>query len=437
MGLLSFLSGNDKPAPAPVMAAPKAPAQAVPKSAPPPNAIALCREEIIDEKNRLCGYRFALQGSDSRVVHPETEFLEGLVNANIPEFASKRLAVIPLSLDAIVFQRHVPLIAANSVLVFDRAQVSGPASQLAGRLAALREAGCKVGLRNIAMLPDEMCLLEMTDVVFLDLNAIPLVQFQALTRELRTNFPNVALAAEKVQTWDEQRMCLAWGCTYCLGTFLTQKDKEDPDGKIDQGRLTAMEMLNLLKNDAELDELAEVAKHDPGITFQLLQLANSPTHGHATTITSLGQAIIVLGRNALYRWLTVSMFRLGTNRTRDESLLEVALTRARFMETVCARQLPSAKRDELFIVGLLSLFDVLLGVPMQTVLEKLQLSDEVREVLLRSAGNYGPYLMMALVMERGMMDRAAQIAKSQGLDPDDLGPCSSAAFNWAQESLKN
>jgi EAL and modified HD-GYP domain-containing signal transduction protein len=412
---------------------------APPKAAapPPPTAVALCREEIIDEKNRLCGYRFALNGANAKVVQPEADFLESLVRARIPEFAANRMAVIPVSLDAILFKRHVPLVAPNAVFVFDRAQAPGPASQLAGRLAAIRESGAKVGLRNVTLSTDEMCLFENADVIFLDVNTIPLVQFQALTREVRTSFPQAQVAADGVQTWDEQRMCLAWGCSYCLGPFLTSKEKEDPEGKIDQGRLTAMEMLNLLKNDAELDELTEVAKHDPGITFQLLQLANSPVQGHATVITSLNQAIIVLGRNTLYRWLTVSMFRLGTNRTRDETLLEVALTRARFMETVCARQLPSAQRDELFLIGLLSLFDVLLGVGMPVILQKMHLSDEVQEVLLRSSGPYGPYLMMAMVMERGMVDRAAQISRSLGLDPDDLGPCSTAAFQWAQESLKN
>lgn len=430
MGLLSFFGGNDKPV------APPPPVASKP-AAPPPAAVALCREEIIDDKNRLCGYRFALQGANSKVVQPEAEFLDSLVKANIPEFAAKRMAVVPVSLDAVLFQRHVPLLTPNTVFVFDREQCPGPASQLAGRLVAIKEAGAKVGLRHVTLVPDEMCLFEVADVVFLDLNATPLAQFQMLTRELRTSFPKVALAAENVQAWEEQRMCLSWGMSYCLGGFLTAKDKEDPNGKIDQGRLTAMEMLNLLKNDAELEELTEVAKKDPGITFQLLQLANSPVHGHATTITSLNQAIIVLGRNTLYRWLTVSMFRLGTNRTRDESLLEVALARARFLETVCARQLPSAKRDELFIIGLLSLFDVLLGVAMPVILEKMHLSEEVQEVLLRSGGPYGPYLMMALVLERGMMERAAHIARTLGLDPEDLGPCNTAAFAWAQESLKN
>jgi EAL and modified HD-GYP domain-containing signal transduction protein len=420
------------------MAAPKpAPSAPKPAAAPAVPAVALCREEIIDDKNRLCGYRFALQGGSSRAVQPEAEFLENLVSANIPEFAAKRLAVIPVSLDAVTFQRHLPLVAPNTVFVFDRAQFHGSGSQLAGRLVAIKEAGCKVGVRHVGMAPDDLPLLEVADVVFIDIAAVPLVQFQALVRELRACFPKIALAADGVESWDEQRMCLATGCGYCLGHFLTTKDKEDPDGKIDQGRLTAMEMLNLLKNDAELEELTEVAKHDPGITFQLLQLANSPVHGHATKITSLNQAIIVLGRNTLYRWLTVSMFRLGTNRTRDESLLEVALTRARFLETVCARQLPSGRRDELFIVGLLSLFDVLLGVPMPVILDKMQLSEEVSDVLLRSSGPFGPYLMMALTLERGLVDRAAQIARTLGLDPDDLGACSSAAFNWAQESLKN
>ena len=75
------------------------------------------------------------------------------------------------------------------------------------------------------------------------------------------------------------------------------------------------------------------------------------------------QAILVLGRQRLYRWLTVAMFRVGKTRDRDEALLEVALTRARFLETVADSSLGKKDCDELFLVGLLSLFDVLLAIP--------------------------------------------------------------------------
>ena len=396
----------------------------------------LSRDEIIDSKNRLCGYRFALSDGGGKTPVPEADFLAALIAARIPEFAERRLAMIPLTLDAVVFKRHLPLLAPNTVFLIDRQQANQPVQQLAGRLLALKESGCKVALRNISTEQDELALLEACDIAVLHLGDATLAQFQALTRQLRALFPAMALAADGVETWDEQRMCLALGCQYCLGEFLGKTDVEQPDNKIDQGRLTALEMLNLLRGEAELGELTEVAKQDPGITFQVLKWANSPATGQSSTVTSLSQAIIVLGRTHLYRWLTVSMFRLGNNRERDEALLEVALTRARFLETVTSATLSVEQRDEVFLVGLLSLFDVLLDMSMPRILAKMHLSMDVQDVLLRSVGPYGQYLMLALLVERGMAARAAEIAAALGIAPDALGPTSTAAFQWAQESLR-
>ncbi len=276
----------------------------------------------------------------------------------------------------------------------------------------------------------------MCDVAVLSLGEHSLAQFQALMRQLRSLYPKMKLLVDGLESWDEQRMCLAWGCNYFMGHFLTTADKIDPDAKIDQSRLTSIELLNLLRSDAELAEMIEVAKRDPGMTYQVLQWANAPSNGQTTKVTSLNQAFMVLGRNQLYRGLTVSMFRLGggANQDRDESLLEVALTRARFLETV-AKGLPQAKRDELFLVGLLSLFDVLLGVPMAKLIGKMHLSDEIRDVLLQSEGPYGPYLMLLLLLERDKVERAVAVAESVQIDPQTLGPIASAAFKWAQESI--
>ena len=397
----------------------------------------LSRDEIIDRKNRLCGYRFALHPVEGGGPVPETDFFAALAEARIAEFAERRLAMIPLTLDAVMFKRHLPLLAPNTVFLIDREQARQAPQQLAGRLLALKESGCKVALRHVSLEQDELALLEACDIAVLHLGDCTLPQFQAMTRQLRALYPALALAADGVESWDEQRMCLAWGCEYCLGEFLGKPDTEQQDGKIDQGRLTALEMLNLLRGDADLAELAEVAKHDPGITFQVLKWANSPATGQSSTVTSLSQAIIVLGRTHLYRWLTVSMYRLGTNRARDEGLLEVALTRARFLETISAQALSTSQRDEIFLVGLLSLFDVLLGMPMPKILEKMHLSTEVQDVLLRSVGPYGQFLMLALLVERGMSARAAEIAAALGIAPALLGDTSSAAFQWAQDSLRH
>src|SRR5471030_1080710 len=439
VGLFSFL--KKKPATASasaasgIAAAPAAAPAALVEAARPAANVILCRSEIVDQRLRLCGYRFAAPSGGNRPPLPEALFFDALVDADVAGFAQRRVALVPISTDAIVFQRHLPVAAPHTIFVIERSATTLDVAQLAGRLGALRESGAQVALHGVSMDPADAPLLAVCDVAVLHLNEHSLAEFQTLTRQLRAAYPNIKLLIDGVESWDEQRMCLAWGGDYFMGSFLVTSDKIDPDAKIDQSRMTSIELLNLLRSDAELPEMIEVAKRDPGMTFQVLQWANAPSNGQVTKVTSLNQAFMVLGRNQLYRGLTVSMFRLGGgNRERDESLLEVALTRARFLELV-SRQLPQAQRDELFLFGLLSLFDVLMGVPMAAILDKMHLSDGIRDVLLKSEGPYAAYLMLVLLLERNKIDRAMEVADGIGLPTEGMGEIGAAAFLWAQESL--
>src|SRR5476649_598896 len=416
VGLLSFLKKKPEQSAAPVSAAasqPAAQAEPAPQEvARPAVNVILCRSEIVDQRLRLCGYRFAAPSGAGRPPLPEALFFEALVDADVAGFAQRRVALVPISTDAVVFQRHLPVAAPHTIFLIERSQTTLAIDQLAGRMSALRESGAQVALHGVSLEPADAPLLAVCDVAVLNLNEHSLPEFQTLTRQLRAVYPKLKLLIDGVESWDEQRMCLAWGGDYFMGSFLVTSDKIDPDAMI------------------------EVAKRDPGMTFQVLQWANSPANGQVTKVTSLNQAFMVLGRNQLYRGLTMSMFRLGGgNRERDESLLEVALTRARFLEMVAQDQLPQAKRDELFLVGLLSLFDVLMGVPMGVILDKMHLSDEIRDVLLKSEGPYASYLMLVLLLERNKVERAMEVADGMGLPIEGMGEIGAAAFQWAQDSL--
>lgn len=395
----------------------------------------LLREEIMDARGRLCGYRFSLKPLDEQAFSSEAQFFEALQTAGIQTFAQRRLALVPISPDGLVFGRHKAMQAENAVFLLDLRSSALPAEGMLGRLSAIHGAGCKTALRGITLSDEEIPLLAETDIVFLDITEFSLQQFQKLAQRLRSLAPKAALGVEGIQSWAEQRMCAASGFEYFLGEFLATPDETEKEKKIDQSRLAAIEMLNLLRSEADLSELGEVAKKDPGIAFQLLKIANSAASGLNAPVDSLDHAILVLGREQLYRWLTISMFRIGSVRERDEALLEIALTRARFLETVAAPGLTKKERDELFLVGMLSLFDVLLAMPMQKVLEKMHLSEAVLEVLLRSGGPHGKFLMLALAVEKGRTTQAANLAADLGIALATLEPTSQAAFAWAQEAL--
>lgn len=440
------LFGGDAPSDTPAGAAASPPVETVP--AKPPAATVhntmdralansiLLREEILDARNRLCGYRFSLRLADEQPeVATEPLFLEALRSVDIPAFAQRRIAVIPLGADAIARGRHRFLAAPHTVFLIDLRQSTMTYGDLLKCLQGIRDAGSRAALSGVALSADTIPLLEATDVVFLDLAEYSLPHFHSLARSLRTKFPALTLAAQGVQSWAERRMCAAWGFEYCLGGFLATRDADEKEGVIDQGRLAVIEMLNLLRGEAELSELGAMAKKDPGIAFQLLALANSAAAGLASPVASLEQAILVLGRERLYRWLTVSMFRIGEVRDRDEALLEVALTRARFLETVAQGKQPKETCDELFLVGLLSLFDILLAMPMPKILSRMHLTEPLADVLLRSTGPYAQYLLLALALEKGRATQAEQLAAALDIAAETLQSTSQKAFTWAQEAL--
>lgn len=390
----------------------------------------LRREEILDTRNRLCGYRF---GTVARV--SPGQWLEALQHVDLPHFAQHRLALLPVSAEALDAGEWRQLLAPRTTFLLTVEEYAGDLPGLCRRLQEIRAAGARTALRGLSPLPEQAPLLALADLAVLHLDDYDLADFQRLARELKDAAPRLELAADGVPGWPERRMCSAWGFDYCLGPFTVLADSEEPEGKLDNSRIVLMEMLNLIRAEADLADLGAVAKKDPGIALKVLALANSPAAGLSAPVASLEQAIMVLGRQRLYRWLTVAMFRVGTPRARDEALLEVAMARARFLETVAATTLAKKECDELFLVGLLSLFDALLAMPMSKVLEMINLTEEVRAVLLHSEGAYARYLQLALALERGREAQAGELAAHLGLDGAALASCSQQALVWAEEAL--
>ena len=161
------------------------------------------------------------------------------------------------------------------------------------------------------------------------------------------------------------------GARWASGPSLSTVDQSESGRKLNASRLVLMEMLNLVRSEADVTELAAVAKRDPGVAVQLLSQANAAANGLQTAVTGLDQAIMLMGRQSLYRWLAVAVFRAGGDSARDATLLEVALSRARFLELLGAELGDRARADELFLVGLLSFVDALLGLSMAELLQRM------------------------------------------------------------------
>ncbi|MCX7898093.1 MAG: HDOD domain-containing protein [Rhodocyclaceae bacterium] len=409
---------------------PPAPPSAAAVKPPPPQAI-LRREEIIDARMRLAGYRYLVEASADHVPSA-AEILSLCQEARIKPFAERRLIVLTLAAQDWLAADFGSLASPRLVVHFSPPREETLPTWLhAIESARTQGIGLAVSVESLVHLPETAKV----DLVLIDYSAYSFLSFEQMLMRLSTQRPDAPLWVDRVPGWAERHYCHAHGAAYCSGPFATAPF-DDEGETLNESRIVLIEMLNLVRQDADIAAIAAVAKRDPAVTLKLVALANSPVFGLERTITSLEQAILMVGRESLYRWLAIGLFRTGKGSPRDEMLLEIALTRGRLLELIGTRLgLAKHECDELFLVGLLSLIDSLLGQSITQIVERLRLPQAVRSVLLDSSGPWGRYLLLALAAERDRGDIVATLAEKIGLTLADLASALNEARAWAEGAI--
>lgn len=239
------------------------------------------------------------------------------------------------------------------------------------------------------------------------------------------------LIARNVETEEAFEAYRALSFTLFQGYFFTRLQAAAPH-RLDNDRMRVIELLNLVMNRAEIAELEEKVKLDPGLSYKLLNFINSPANGLQQKIRSIGHVLTLLGYDQLYRWLTLLLFTSGKTDGRSRALLKNALVRARFTETLGKSHFKPAEQGGLFIVGIFSLLDALLNVPMEQAIARLNLPQAVVDALLQRQGMYAPYLELAIACENFDQDTIARHAASCGLGADEVNVTHVNALIWGE-----
>jgi EAL and modified HD-GYP domain-containing signal transduction protein len=222
--------------------------------------------------------------------------------------------------------------------------------------------------------------------------------------------------------------CRQAGCHWFAGNYALHM----PAGRDTQGagrHALLLQLLTLISRDAESREIEAVIKHDAHLSYQLLRLVNSVAFALTQKITSFGQAITLLGRRQLQRWLQLLLYARpeGTGRS---PLLPRAALRAALMEALAAAR-DRDVQDRAFMAGMFSLLDVLTGSDMAGIIQPLNLADDVSRALLERGGPLGP--MLAAVEACDATDPAehASALDAAGIDNAAWAVALVRGYRWA------
>jgi EAL and modified HD-GYP domain-containing signal transduction protein len=209
------------------------------------------------------------------------------------------------------------------------------------------------------------------------------------------------------------------------------KPSSKPKANQSISRALALQLVQLVAADADNREIEDVFRHDPALSYQLLRLVNSLAVGAGRRITSFSQAIVMLGRKQLRRWLNLMVFASREEDHRSTMLLANVAIRARSMELLArAAGLDVALQDQAFIAGMFSLLGVLFGMPLEEVLRPLQISDAMRSGLLMRTGELGNLLGILELNEHDGFDTLRAQLDAMAISASDFNLISVQACNW-------
>src|SRR5574343_1386698 len=236
-----------------------------------------------------------------------------------------------------------------------------------------------------------------------------------------------------VHTHVDRQWVLNNACTLSSGEFLLTRPTGSP--KPDITRMKLLKLLGLICEDADTGALDAVFREEPKLSYSLLRLVNSAAISPPNPITSFTQAINLLGRRQLQRWLQLLVYSDPNNGQHPNPLLQKAGARGRILELL-AGKLPPSERTEsdsdiAFMIGTVSRLDVLLCMAMQESLHQLPLPEIAASALMNREGSLGQLLAVIDAADKHELGAATVRLQALGIDGGDFIDAQLEALNWA------
>ena len=389
----------------------------------------LGRTPVLNRQLGVSGYEFQLQlSSNIDRATRDSLLLEKLLREGGSLCSGRRLTFIPLHPDSLSLPQIEQLPAKGLVLhvaasnYISKEQVRG----LSERLAALRAKGYALALDSALAEAGN------ADYLSIDVKAGNPVWLLEQQKRLSAAHPGVPMIARNIDSLEMLDACRKMPFQHFQGHYIDQR-KEWAKPRIDGGRTVILELIGGLKQEeVDFKDLSRIASQDLNLYYRLLRYANSAAIGLNKKYDSLEQAMVLLGRDSLRQWLTLMLFNSKSGEL-DAALREAAFTRARMVESLAQGSCTRAECEQAFLVGLLSLLDVLFEMPLTEALQNLALPEAVTDALLNRTGKFANYLNLAVACEKGYEGAMEELAKECGLKNEQVNDKHLKALSWALE----
>ncbi|MCK8127011.1 HDOD domain-containing protein [Pseudoalteromonas sp. 2CM39R] len=396
------------------------------------------RQPILDKEKKLVGYELLFRdGVDN--VFPDIDgdeatsrLIEGSqFNFGLEDLTDNKPAYINFTLETL--QKGYPLLLGKEQVVVEILETIQPGKRLLALVKDLKERGYTLALDDYIHQPVWRHFYPYIDMIKIDFLTTDKESIEAVIEAIKPH-PHIKLLAEKVETYEKYQLALEMGFSYFQGFFFSKPEMVQSKTLPPSEMALAELLYETSSMDLNLKKITEVFERDVNLSYKLLRYSNSAAFKRRAEISTIKQALIVLGSEEIKRFLSL-LFAAQVSADKPAELIRLSLTRARFAELLAISHGKLRDTGMAFLTGMMSLMDAILDEDMPSVMNKLPLTNEIKDALLKDEGLLATYLNLVKFYEQANWEKAKEIQQQLGLKPEEVPDAYHDALSWSNDQM--
>lgn len=397
--------------------------------------IYLARQPILDRRQRIVAYELLYRSG----AHDRADIGDPVeASSRVITYAFSDLGIgaalgggdCYINVDQAMLMSDVVELLPRGSVTLEFSGISDISDSLIARCRQLRGTGLKLAVGNYVLGCPAKRLLPHVDTVKVSLTDCDESCLERVVKEIR-DVSNVQLLAEKVETAERFQQCLAMGFDFFQGYYFARPHLI-VGKRIHPSKAVLLQLLNLVASEAPNSEIELLLKGEPNLCYNLFRLVNSVAMGINRRISTVNEVVTILGRRQLQRWAHLLLFAQQEGFPYPSPLLQTAALRGELMRklaTMASLGNPEFQ-EHAFIAGIMSLLDALLGIPMEEVLENINVGDDVHGALISRQGLLGQLLVLCEMLEGNRFDELPPLLGEIKLDARNVMQAQVEALHW-------
>lgn len=376
----------------------------------------VARQPILDRRGLLFGYELLFrEGVDNYFNSVDGDQATGrLISSSffamgIEQITGGKKALINFT--ANLLKNDIATLLPQDSVIIEILETVNPDAEIIEACINLKKAGYLLALDDFVLTPAVIPLLQYTDIIKIDFQATSSAHRKILIERLGGK---IKFLAEKVETYEEYQEAFNLGYQYFQGYYFSKpviiEGKDMPLCKMNSLRL----LKEVYRKKFDIEYLEQIIKTDISLSYKLFKFINSSFFGFKSKISSIRQALSLLGPEELKKW--VSLMTIGNiNEGKPQELVVQAYLRATFAEAIALEMGMGVKSSEAFLLGLFSLIDAILDQPLKEICRELPLNDDIIQALQGSHNIFHNILDLIVCYEKGNWSKLSAIATKLNL----------------------